>query len=206
MSVANLNYNVIFIHVPKTAGSSMEHREFTGGGGHQDIRTYKRIFELGFIGLPKWEDMFKFGFVRHPYERAAAAFASHYSVGGNQSEVNLGHERTPEGFTRFLVEQEQQLKANRWTHFIPQCSYLCVPMPGGSPYSIDGGIGVDFVGRFENLQEDWNKVCARVGVSNELSHWLKGDFGDYNILYTPQAKEILRSIYEKDFEVFGYGA
>ena len=42
MSVYNKKHNVIFIHVPRTAGTSMEQREFLGGGGHYNIHHYKK--------------------------------------------------------------------------------------------------------------------------------------------------------------------
>ena len=108
MSICNLENNVIFIHVPKTGGTSMEHNSFIGGGGHRDIRFYKRIFLLTFSGLPAWEDIFKFGFVRNPYDRLASAYTANCARRGSQPLGEYGilnyYNTTKEDFCRFVVE------------------------------------------------------------------------------------------------------
>jgi chondroitin 4-sulfotransferase 11 len=67
MSVFNRDYNVIFIHVPKTAGTSMERNEFLGWGGHDEITR--------FMDQPGYEDAWKFAFVRNPWDRYVSAWA-----------------------------------------------------------------------------------------------------------------------------------
>lgn len=201
MSACNLNYNVIYIHVPKTAGTSMEHREFTCGGGHQNIEYFYRAFHLHFFGLPKWEDMFKFGFVRNPYDRFASAFISHYSTGCVEPAINLGFDPTPEGLIGFIRSQRDFI--NNWVHLVPQYKYLCM-FPRPNEFGKDQKPVVDFVGRFENLQADWKKVCDRVGVSNELIHWRNTGLKDYDSLFTPESRAMIQDIYMKDFEIFEY--
>lgn len=59
MSVFNREYNAIFIHIPKTAGSSIQ--EALGHGGHETIHHYME--QEGF------NRAFKFAFVRNPWDR-----------------------------------------------------------------------------------------------------------------------------------------
>ena len=40
MSIYNREHSVVFIHVPKTAGTSMERNYFLGSGGHKTIRDF----------------------------------------------------------------------------------------------------------------------------------------------------------------------
>jgi hypothetical protein len=93
---------------------------------------------------------------------------------------------------------------------------------------------VDFVGKFERLQEDFNKVCKRLGISKStLPHINKSfDFNtkvsrrlikilskilflssktrhppiskSYKEYYDNESKEFVSELYRKDIESFGY--
>lgn len=212
MSICNLEHNLVYIHIPKTAGTSLEHAPFIGGGGHQPIEYFKRAFELSFRGLPDWEEIFKFAFVRHPFTRYLSAVLAHYldptisefagDLGGKEYPI------TPEGVTKFTEDNFERIKNLRWfewVHLVPQYKFVCIDTPGGKGLGWGGEIEVDFVGRFENLQEDWQKVCERVGQSWELEHWRKGKYrDDYDKYLTTHLRQMLRELYERDFELFNY--
>ena len=63
-------------------------------------------------------------------------------------------------------------------------------------------LGVDFVGKTENLQEDFNKVCDSIGIDKfELSHRNKSQRADYQDYYN---EESFGSIYSmKDISNMG---
>lgn len=67
MSVFNSKHNAIFIHIPRTGGTSMERREFLGWGGHETVRDFRD--KEGF------DDAFKFAFVRNPWDRYVSAWS-----------------------------------------------------------------------------------------------------------------------------------
>ena len=208
MSVCNLRYKVVFIHVPKAAGSSMETREFIGGQGHQTIEwlkgQYDRGIELGVYGLPAWEDLFKFGFVRNPYTRFASAVAHAARFSGQtplMKKLRAKEYLSPETFTWFAVEREREIReiesGDPGDVFLPQHRFLCIPANSTN-------LEVDFVGRFENLLRDWAKVCDRVGVHDFLYHLLPNRIANPSRFYTPEAREVVARLYAKDFELFGY--
>ena len=72
MSVYNKDLNCIFVHIPKTGGTSIA--DILGGTGHKNIAYFLTFFRshTKFIDI---SDTFKFAFVRDPYERSISATA-----------------------------------------------------------------------------------------------------------------------------------
>ena len=55
---------------------------------------------------------------------------------------------------------------------------------------------VDFVGRFENFQEDFNTVCSRIGISQlKLPHNNKTKHKHYAQYYNNKAREMVAQEY-----------
>ena len=64
---------------------------------------------------------------------------------------------------------------------------------------------MDFIGKFENLQEDFNKVCDKIGVKRErLPHRKKSIRKPYRDYYNSNTKKIVENLYGEDIEHFGY--
>lgn len=76
---------------------------------------------------------------------------------------------------------------------------------------------VDFIGRFENLQSDFNYICDQIGISrillpklNTKEGWDKGDNSNnrdlfyYRNFYNTESIELIKKRYTKDIELFNY--
>jgi hypothetical protein len=68
----------------------------------------------------------------------------------------------------------------------------------------DGNVIVDFVGRFENLERDFQTICSSIGIDPELPHLNRTSHRNYRCYYTDETKEIVRGWARKDIEMFGY--
>ncbi len=68
----------------------------------------------------------------------------------------------------------------------------------------NGNVIVDFIGKFEKLEEDFGKVCEKIGVKAELSKSNKSNHGHYQNYYNDETKNKIGKIYEKDIAMFGY--
>jgi hypothetical protein len=65
---------------------------------------------------------------------------------------------------------------------------------------------MDFVGRFENLYEDWRSIAQRFDLNPNIPHENKRNKGNESYLdyYTSASIAKVNELYAKDFELFGY--
>jgi len=69
----------------------------------------------------------------------------------------------------------------------------------------EGNIPLDYIGKFENLHQDFIEVCRRLNFKNtKLPHKLKGSHKDYRRFYDDRAVDIINQVYRKEIELFGY--
>ena len=178
MSVWYQPRNTLFIHVPRTAGTSMERNWFLGKGGHETIREYPEA---------KANGAFSFSFVRNPWDR----FVSAYFI-QNHFVPDFAN------FNDYIDKncREDYPYANVYNiHFLPMTYFLL---------DEDGKIGVDFVGRYENLRADWEYVTNKMEVENDLQHLRKSEHAPYKECYTRESWDIIGNLYAYDIELFGY--
>ena len=194
MSIYRPDYKTLFIHVPKTAGSSMEQQSFLGGGGHEWAMDYMRKFGVG-PNNEVWKQTFKWGFVRNPWDRFVSVYFRWPPTKHN-----------PEKFKEFVMGEFsdtgfdiEAMKRNDWHlhhHFLPQHYFLCDDRMN---------VLVDFVGRFESLDEDWRYVCERIGVPyRELPIINPGHHDNYREYYDDETAAVIAKFYSMDIWVFNY--
>jgi hypothetical protein len=69
----------------------------------------------------------------------------------------------------------------------------------------NGNLLMDFIGKFENLHDDWNRITDKLGIENkELTHRKKAGIKDYNSYYTDESRALVSELWKRDIEAFGY--
>lgn len=185
----------IFIHIPKAAGVSINKVLFGNlGGAHRSVRSYKRIF-----GPKTFQRYFKFTFVRNPYSRLLSAFRFLKQGGFNPKDELWAKKHLAEydTFTEFVNEWLTDKTMMEYIHFHPQCMFVC-------DRTLEPE--VDFIGRFETLEADFNTICKRLNISQELEKHNQSQKKsvDWRTAYTDETQEKVYRLYQKDFEIFGY--
>jgi hypothetical protein len=68
-----------------------------------------------------------------------------------------------------------------------------------------GKVPMDFIGRFEYLQEDFNKVCTQLGIEDPtLPQLLVRKYSHYTENYTPRTKDLVYGFYKDEIDYFGF--
>ena len=187
---------IIFIHVPKTAGTSF-FRSFDRKALHIPLSRYYAADKERAKNTPK------IAFVRDPKERLHSAYNYLYSqIGANRSldvrwaEEVLSPYPTFQDFLVGLQNRRFRRRILRWTHFRPQVSWI-KERPGG-------GAAIDFLGRFEQLEDDTKELENYLGISVELPHARKPRRPRENLEIPEKLEMAIRDIYWEDYNVLGY--
>lgn len=174
----------LFIHIPKAGGSSVQnifkkHNKDLTGCLHRPVTAYPKKHR---------DSCFVFSFVRNPYDRLLSAHKYLTGGYGNQADIEFGNKLSV-NFKHFV---KNQLNDNiTWVHFKPMIFWL--------------NRDIDFIGKMENFQEDFDFVCDKIGIPRQqLPHKNKSKHKHYTEYYDDETREIVAEKYAKDIECFGY--
>lgn len=195
------NKKVIFLHIPKTGGTSIESffdnkkrdykkfypdivwglkaRKFTQHFRYESIKKC-------YTGNEDIEKYFKFTFIRNTWDRLLSAYSY------------LNPNPNKEKFCNYLQ--------NKCSDFINGKIYECEHYDSQINYIFQNGKEfLDFIGRFENIQEDFKKLCDKLNISHEnLPHKNASSKKDYRYYYDKKTIEIVGEAYKKEIKYFNF--
>lgn len=185
------DHHCIFIHIPKTAGTSVARALFGSDSRHIPCIEYEKA------NPKKFRSYFKFAFVRNPWDRLFSAY--HFLVRGGMNDydrtwakTHLAHYQSFEQFVHEWVNEENIMS---WVHFRPQLHFIT---------DSTGKIAMDFLGKMENISSDFDLVCRKLGVTASLPALNMTDKDHYLKAYTAEMIEIVAQAYRNDITLLGY--
>ena len=172
-----LEYHAVYFRVPKVASTSILI-------SLRQTDSVERCEEYD-------ERCFKFAFVRNPFDRLASCYRHIVEKGICEDSYGcpgMYQGMSFEDFIDAIVKIDVQ---EMDMHFRPQHTFI----PDG----------VDFIGKFESLYEDYDYIVQKIGIKNAPA-LLKENSTQETIydIYTKKSIEKVLKIYKKDFERFNY--
>ncbi len=150
----------------------------------------------------EWRMYFKFAFVRNPFDRLISAWKM-FTCGMQNTRWEYPRdgkrELTLRDFLDIVMDESIPYSGQNTSaetkirhHAIPQThAFNCIQF-------------ADFVGRFENLQNDFGIVLKKIGFQGQLPHWNKTIHNSYQSYFDQETRLIAEQYYTEDLATFGY--
>ena len=189
---------IIFIHIPKTAGSSIEHLlrdegryelDFIGVRNGRSTHHYMGI-ELKMILKDLYPKYYKFSFVRNPYDRLISEY-----FWCRIKDVGHKFNKTFDQFLDYvedIVKNKKFFKPIENDHFIPQYSFLF----------FNNKLLVNNIFKYEDIETVAPLIKKRLKIKTTLQHLNKSVKNE--ITLTQEQKDRIYNLYKIDFETFNY--
>lgn len=183
---------VIFVHITKSAGTSVALSLFGALPYHYTAWQYRVIF-----GNRLFNRYFKFTFVRNPWDRLYSAYNYLKNGGWDENDRQWANERWAgiANFDQFVLEWLTPERLNSHLHLRPQHYFLL---------DSSDNVLVDYLGYFETINDDFDSIAKKVNPGATLAHTNASPRGSYREAYNQQTKEKVAELYQRDIALFGY--
>jgi len=196
-------YKCIFIHINKCGGTTLDRLFKANARGHKSILSYQKAYPK------KFDSYFKFSFTRNPWDKMVSFYHYHVRRGWPFNwDWNKNNAPNFEDFIKIIhtyseekekkIWPKKQIRKHKTTtmRMSNHLDWLC---------SDSGEILVDFIGKLENFQSDFDQVCDKIGMPRRnLPHKNKSKHKHYRTYYNDETIQIVAERFSKDIDYFGY--
>lgn len=210
------SYNFIFIHIYKNAGTSIKTvlrplatslfqekvsrviTRYPVLGNLESLIMYFDRFDpvpcqshaaarqvIAVLGEEIYRSYFSFAIVRNPWDWQVSLYNYMLKNSAHHQHALVKDLGSFEEYIRWRCAEEVRYQRD----FI---------------YSDKGDLLVDFVGRFEQLNDDFQKICSRIGIVATLPKMNVSSSGSYRDYYNPDTVALVNTTFEPDITTFGY--
>lgn len=201
----SIDYNFLFVHIPKTAGNSIQNilkrysvdkifchaphqdgverfavrSELFNTKKHSTLSEYKKEY-----GDTLFSKLYKFTCVRNPWDRAMSYY---FSPGRGQVAWDKYD----------FIEFVNQIQ--------PIAHYLSIGENEPRPLIHHVAKNVDYIIRFENLETDFERVCEKIGIpKSPLPIRNKSTKDAHYKYYDQETIDIISERFNDEIQYFGY--
>lgn len=215
-------YNCIFVHIPKTAGTSIEKKLELFDELKIGVQDHRSISEIEPFPAFRWvqpnywptasarlkslvkgqrqishqeyQDFYKFTFVRNSWSRAYSWYKNVMRGKIHRDKLKVADDCTFKDFLKFHLDNNWAMKS--------QLDWI---------KDSQGNIPLDFVGRFEHLERDFAKVCTDLGIEDTtLPQLIVGEKKEkkkspsYIDHFDEEMKDIIAKRFEEEISYFQF--
>jgi hypothetical protein len=210
------SHKLIFFHIAKVAGLSIKEalKDYAQEPEKFKINRPQRMLEGKINPLYQmWESsilhakakdvkkelseevynsFYKFAFVRNPWDWQVSYY--HFIL---KEKAHIRHElvKSMAGFEEYL-----KWVINTKNPFSKGATKLQKELITDS----QGRLIIDFIGRYETLETDFNYVCQRLSLQTSLPYLNKSKHRNYQEYYNPKTIKLVEEHFQEDIALFGY--
>jgi hypothetical protein len=185
----NNEKNYIYYSIPKSASTFVRSTLFPDSYGLSS-KTLKQPCQYSIKSSKSLDKKyFSFTFVRNPWSRMVSNWVYFTSNKLRIHQMKLsGHDLSKYFKFKDFVRLSVSFNNHHWQ---PQHLFL--------------GSNLDYIGKVENLNQDWFNVCKELNLSNlPVKKVNTTNHKHYTEYYDDETREIVAEKYAKDIEYFGY--
>lgn len=191
-----LQAGVLFIHIPKSAGTSICQELYGRQLGHKRCIDYRRM------NLEQFGRIRKFTVMRNPFTRIYSAyrFLCQGGMQGFPADQRVGEIVGRFGsFDEFVINWLGRNKNHkRYVHFLPQTEFIS---------DQSGQVLVDRIGFYENLDEFLEQLRRDWEIKLDIEYMNTTSYGANEVVWnelTPESCRVLGALYADDFRLGNY--
>lgn len=185
---------LIFVHIPKNAGTSLEKQLNMRATGHKSWEIYRNFYSR------EWNSYTSFAIVRNPLDRLVSNYEyakmekSYWhsndgkSIYGKHPDYELCIKHSFKEIVDLLMSKPMLFKHEGWK---PQHIWIC---------DKDFNIKVHHVIKYEEM----NDKLKELNICEKLQTLNTSERKEYSLYYNDDLNKKVRSIYEIDFRLFYY--
>lgn len=190
-NLAMIEKKILFIHIPKTGGTSIANGLFGDFSGH----AY--LYEFYIANKIYTKDFYKICVVRNPFDRLVSAY-SHLSQKNIRSEnrdlLNYFNIKSFDDLIFCLNDPKKwRVFQNTILMLRPQCEFIYHQQ-----------IKMDKIYRFENFNDIQSHLKTELDIDINLNHLNSTKRKNYKEYYNDFSISVVEKIYKKDLEMFNY--
>jgi hypothetical protein len=150
---------------------------------HVDARTIRDE-----IGHENFKNFFTFGFVRNPWDWQVSLYFFILKRKRHYLHRLISQFKTFDDYINWHVSDDKSKRLQK--DFFSDA---------------DGKMIVDFIGKFENLDSDFQYILDKIGIQNKtIPHINKTKHRDFRSYYSDYSAQLIADFYKEDNDFFGY--
>jgi len=204
-------YKCIFIRVPKTGSTSIEtllkeldpdcisSDETMPPYGHNSASQVKQMLDIRI-----WNAYFKFCFIRNPYKWFLSQYSDNMTfTHKNNTKIHL---LLDDNYKLNMPKNNVITKSDACKLFVFLHKWICSPTLGFKHHDTLAGQSMyideklDFVGKLENIGNDFEYIKKRLGIQESLKHLNKSNSD--KLSYHEDAYKLITILYKEDITLY----
>lgn len=189
--------NLTFVHIPRSAGTSIGHwlKDNKGNSSYQEWYNHPRLQAMDPKGV-------SFTVVRNPWDRIVSLY--HFS----KNVKVQGYPHISNEWAQNYINQINGI--TEWPDFETWVVNLeTFKMPEVFPFTMltqqtHWANGLNIVLHYENLEQEFTKIQELVNCYNPLQKENSSTHDNYKYLYTSKTKDLIYKWFKEDIDTWGY--